>query len=262
MDPLHTYAERYDNIAMTRDEHGVLEVVLHSDGGTLKWGEAVHRDLPHAFEDIANDPDNHVVIITGAGDFFCNRMERNGWTGVEDSARWERLFFEGRRIIERLLDIEVPVVAAVNGPAIVHSELVLLSDIVIASETATFQDNHVRFGLVPGDGGQVFWPLLLGMNRARYFLLTGQLLDAAEAHRLGVVNEVVPQSDVLIRARALAHDLAKLQPLLLRGSRLILTQKLKREMSELLGYGLALEARAELAALAPASQSWTLNPDQ
>jgi enoyl-CoA hydratase/carnithine racemase len=146
-----------------------------------------------------------------------------------------------------LLDIEVPMIAAVNGPALRHSELPLLCDIVLASETAEFQDSaHFPTGLVPGDGMHIIYPLLLGPNRGRYFLLTGQTLSARQAYELGLVGEVLPKDRVLARAWELAEQLAK-QPLLtLRYARVALTMDLKRRLQDLLGYGLALEGLASL----------------
>ena len=144
-----------------------------------------------------------------------------------------------------LLDIPVPVIAAINGPAWRHSEIPLLSDIVLASETAAFQDSaHFASGLVPGDGVHVVYPLLLGMNRGRYFLLTGETLDAEEAKRLGLVAEVLPPEEVLPRAWELAGELTKRPTLLLRSTRLMFTEYLRRLMQDLLGYGLAMEGLA------------------
>jgi enoyl-CoA hydratase/carnithine racemase len=141
-----------------------------------------------------------------------------------------------------LLDIEVPMISAVNGPALRHSELPLLCDIVIAAEEASFQDSgHFINGLVPGDGMHAVYPLLLGLNRGRYFLLTGQTIGAREALGLGLVSEVLPQRDLLPRAWALAEQLAQQSDLVLRYTRVAMTQWVKRLMHDVLGYGLALE---------------------
>ena len=101
--------------------------------------------------------------------------------------------------------------------------------------------SHFMSGLIPGDGMHIVYPLLLGLNRVRYFLLTGQNLDARQAQELGLVAEVLPREDLVPRAWALAEQLAQQSPLVLRYSRVLLTQHVKRQMHDLLGYGLALE---------------------
>jgi enoyl-CoA hydratase/carnithine racemase len=113
---------------------------------------------------------------------------------------------------------------------------------VLATEETTFQDSgHFMNGLIPGDGMHVVYPMLLGMNRGRYFLLTGQKLSAHEAKDLGLVNEVLARERLLPRAWELAKLLTQQHPLVLRYSRVLLTQYIKRQMHDLLGYGLALE---------------------
>jgi enoyl-CoA hydratase/carnithine racemase len=134
------------------------------------------------------------------------------------------------------------------GPALRHSELPLLCDIVLAAEETTFQDSaHVATGLAPGDGMHIIYPLLMGLNRGRYVLLTGQMLTARQAQELGLVNEVLSRQELLPRAWALAEQLAQRPQLVLRYSRVLLTQQLKRQMHDLLGYGLALEGLAVAA---------------
>ena len=133
-----------------------------------------------------------------------------------------------------------------NGQARVHSEIALLCDIVLAREDSVFQDNHFPGGLPPADGVHVIYPLLLGMNRARYFFLTGQEIPAREAMDLGLVNEVLPEERLLPRAWELAKQLAQ-QPILnLRYTKIALTLQLKRHHHEMLGYGLALEGLAAI----------------
>ena len=156
--------------------------------------------------------------------------------------QWDRTYWEGKHLLMNLLDIEVPMIAAVNGPALRHSELPLLCDIVLASNEAAFQDSgHFVNGLIPGDGMHVIYPMLLGLNRGRYFLLTGQTIEAQEALTLGLVNEVMPREDLLPRAWTLAEQLAQESDLVRRYTRVLMTQYIKRMMHEILGYGLALE---------------------
>jgi enoyl-CoA hydratase/carnithine racemase len=145
-------------------------------------------------------------------------------------------------LLMNLLNIEVPMIAAVNGPALIHAELAVMCDIVLASENATFQDApHFTNGVVPGDGVHIFWPLVLGPNRARYFVLTGQTIPAREALDLGVVSEVLATERLLPRASELAQAIVARPSLVSRYARVAMTQRLKQLMLENLGYGLALE---------------------
>jgi enoyl-CoA hydratase/carnithine racemase len=230
-------------------------VTFHTDGGSLQWGLGPHAELPDAFADIARDRENRVVILTGTGNEFSGPRGTPGGSAINADVTvelFDRVHREGRALLMNLLDIEVPVIAALNGPAWRHSEIPLLSDIVIASETAAFQDSaHFPSGLVPGDGVHIVYPLLLGMNRGRYFLLTGETLDARQAKELGLVAEVLPQDQVLARAWALAEDLAKRPTLQVRYTRLMFTEYLKRRLQELLGYGLAMEGLALMEKPAP-----------
>ena len=144
-----------------------------------------------------------------------------------------------------LLSIEVPVISAINGPAWRHGEIPLLSDIVLASDTAQFQDSaHFPSGMVPGDGMHIVMPMLLGMNRGRYFLLTGQTLTAQEAKELGLVAEILPQDKVLARAWEHAEILTRRPTLLLRYTRLMFAEYIRKRLQDLLGYGLAMEGLA------------------
>lgn len=157
-------------------------------------------------------------------------------------ADWDKTYWEGKHLLWNLLDIEVPMISAVNGPALRHSELPLLCDIVLAAEEAAFQDSgHFVSDLVPGDGVHIVYPMLLGLNRGRYFLLTGQTIGSREALELGLVSEVMPRGDLLPRARTLAGGLARQSDLVLRYTRVSTTQYIKRQLHDLLGYGLALE---------------------
>ncbi len=238
------YANKYEFLHMER-RNGILEVALHTNGGPFIFNAVAHRELSFAFTDIGTDRENKVIILTGTGDSFCSGFDIKSFesfNGISTPRGWDQSYFNGKRMLSCLLEIPVPVIGAVNGPVTVHSQLAVLNDIVLASETAVFQDSsHFGNGVVPGDGEHVIWPLLLGLNRGRYFLLTEQKLSAQEALDLGVVSEVLPPDQLLPRAWELAEQLAKQPPLALRYARVVLTQRLKRLMDEGLGYGLALE---------------------
>ena len=254
MRSLEEYANKYQTVRMER-RNGILQATFHTDGGPMMWGELSHREVGHAFKDIGSDPDTKVVIITGTGDHFITRGAgpRPAWqtppAGVDRhwslTELWDKTYWEGKQLLMNLLDIEVPVIGAINGQARVHSEIPLLCDIVLAEESTVIQDaGHFPRGIPPGDGVHVVFPLLMGANRGRYFLLTGQELSAQESLKLGLVNELLPKEKLLPRAWELAEELAQKPTLALRYTRVALTLHLKRLMQDNLGYGLAVEGLA------------------
>ena len=239
------YRDRYENIRLERED-GVLTVTVHTAGKSLVWSALAHEELGYCFTDIGADRDNKVVLLTGAGDNFCADIDAGSFK-LSSAADWDLTFFDGRRLLNNLMDIEVPVIAAINGPVRIHPELPVLSDIVLASETALFQDApHFISGIVPGDGAHVVWPHLIGANRGRYFLLTGQELSAWQALEYGAVSEVLTREKLMPRARELAKVIAARPILTRRYSRVALTQRIKRLLHEGLGLGLAVEALAAI----------------
>jgi enoyl-CoA hydratase/carnithine racemase len=247
---LSEYENKYECIKFERRD-GILQMTVHTAGGSLRWGLVPHREYPAAFYDVANDAENKVVIFTGTGDEFSGPQvipsEGHPIFPTRPSMELvDTLLSEGKQGLLNFLHIDVPVITAFNGPAWRHGEIPLLADIIIAADTVAFQDSaHFQGGLVPGDGVHVVYPLLLGMNRARYFLITGQIIRAKEAKELGLVNEVLPQDQVLPRAWELAREMAKKPKSLLRATRIVLTEKLKRETQDMMSFGL----HAELLAL-------------
>lgn len=251
-----SYREKYENMRMKRED-GVLEVALHTRGGPLEFNGYVHEALVHAFREIGDDRDNHVVILTGTGDEFCTRISAEGFDFFTPTG-YDKILREGTKVLQYLLDIEVPMIAALNGPVTVHSEYVLLCDIVLAAEGAYFQDApHPAFGIVPGDGLHVVWPEVIGEIRGRYFLLSGQKLNSAEAKEYGAVNEVISREALLPRAWELARNLKKQSPLTLRYTRMALSTRFRRRLQESLSYGLALEgiSAAQVAASSTAPKT-------
>jgi enoyl-CoA hydratase/carnithine racemase len=241
MDRFDAYRESFPNARLTRSKTGVLEVALHSNGSTLVFNGYTHEQFVELFHAIGSDPDNRVVILTGSGEGFMESISPDGFDFFSPRG-YDKIYREGKKVLMNLLDIEVPLIAAVNGPVRLHSEYVLLADIVLATPATVFQDKpHFDFGIVPGDGVNLLWPEVIGSVRGRYFILTRQELDAETAKEWGAVNEIVPPDKLLVRAREIAEGLARLPPLTTHYTRIALTQKLRRIIDEGVGYGLALE---------------------
>ena len=239
------YCNRYRNIRLERSD-GILTMTFHTGGKSLVWSALAHEELGYCFTDVGADRENKVVIMTGAGDDFCAEIDAGSFK-LSTASDWDLTFYDGRRLLGNLMDIEVPVIAAVNGPARIHPEIPVLSDIVLAADTALFQDApHFTSGIVPGDGAHVVWPHVIGANRGRYFLLTGQELGAAQALDYGAVSEVLPRSRLMARAHELARQIAAKPALARRYTRVALTQRIKRLLQEGLTTGLALEALAAI----------------
>lgn len=236
-----TYKDAFPNAKLTRKENGVLEVALHTGGGKLVFNGHTHEQFVDLFHQIGEDRDNRVVILTGSGDAFMDAIDPEGFDFFTPQG-YDKILREGRKVLSNILDIEVPMIAALNGPVLLHSEYALLTDIILATPETVFQDKpHFDFGIVPGDGVNLLWPEVIGSIRGRYFILTRQVLDAQTAKAYGAVNEVVPADRLLPRAHEIADQLAALPPLTGRYTRIALTQKLRRLIDEGTGYGLALE---------------------
>jgi enoyl-CoA hydratase/carnithine racemase len=241
MSHLDTYRDSFPNARLTRSKSGVLEVVLHTDGGRLIFDGHTHEQFVELFHAIGSDPDNRVVILTGSGTAFMETISPEGFDFFTPQG-YDKIYREGRKVLMNILDIEAPLIAAVNGPARLHSEYVLLADIVLATPSTVFQDKpHFEFGIVPGDGVHLLWQEAIGTIRGRYFILTRQELDAQTAKEWGAVNEIVAPDRLLLRAREIAEGLAKLPPLTTKYTRIALTQKLRRIVDEGVTLGLALE---------------------
>jgi enoyl-CoA hydratase/carnithine racemase len=241
MTKFETYRTTFPNARLSRKPNGVLEVVLHTDGGKLIFNGHTHEQFVEVFHAIGEDRDNRVVILTGSGGVFMDTITPEGFEFFTPQG-YDKILREGRKVLSNILDIEVPMITALNGPVLLHSEYALLTDIVLATPETVFQDKpHFEFGIVPGDGVNLLWPEVIGSIRGRYFILTRQRLDAQTAKDWGVVNEIVPADHLLARAHEIADGIAALPPLTSRYTRIALTQRLRRIIDEGAGYGLALE---------------------
>jgi enoyl-CoA hydratase/carnithine racemase len=236
------YFDRYVNLAFSRDDDGVLILRFHTDGGPIVFTGQTHQDFPAALEELSLDRGNKALVITGTGDSFMDQIDGPSLGEIFKPAAWEKTRVEGAKILQRLVELPMPVVGVANGPATVHSEYLLLADIHIASERATYGDlPHTSFGITAGDGLHVVWEEIAGTARAKWLLWTGENIDAQTALQWGVVNEVVPHDRALDRGVEVARRLAA-KPTLYRAlQKQTLNLNLHRRITQDVPFGMALE---------------------
>jgi len=242
------YLSSYHNLKLTRDDKGVLLAEFHNNGGPFIMSAQAHTELVDAFYRISQDRANKIVILTGAGGEFITDVEWASFGDVADPGVWSQVHDEGVQALENIANIRVPVIAAVEGRAHVHSDYALLGSVIVAAEGATFQDvAHFSAGVAPGDGIFTTWSYRAGAGRAEAFLLNPQPLPARTAHEWGVVAEVVPNGKALARARELAELYLKAPEVTRRNTRIHFIQPLKERIVREVGYGLSLEGASSAA---------------
>jgi enoyl-CoA hydratase len=205
---------------------------------------ALHRALADVWRQLAADRDAKVVVLTGAGRAFSAGGDLD-WitTFLDDPVAREKSLREGAEIIDEMLRFPLPVIAAVNGAAVgLGCSVAVLSDIVLMSERAYLADPHVSVGLVAGDGGAAFWPLLTSMLRTREYLFTGDRIPAAVAVEVGLATRTVAPDDLLPEAMALAVRIAAQPAPAVQGTKRVLNMHLAQALSGAVQAGFAAEA--------------------
>jgi enoyl-CoA hydratase/carnithine racemase len=236
------YFNAYRNLKLTRDADGVLVAEFHSNGGPLTFTADAHTEVVDAFYRISQDRANKIVILTGAGGDFMVGVDWKSFKNVSDPGVWSQIHDEGSQVLENIANIRVPVIAAIEGRAHIHSKYALLANIIVAAEGATFQDvGHFAAGVVPGDGIFTAWSYRAGAGRAEAFLLNPQPLPARTAYEWGAVAEVVPNGKALSRAHELAKLYLKAPEVTRRDTRIHFIRPLKERIVQEVGYGLSVE---------------------
>ena len=236
------YFNAYRSLKLTRDASGVLVAEFHSEGGPFTFTAKDHTEFIDAFYRISQDRANKIVILTGSGGEFIPEIDFSSFGDVAEPLVWSQIHDEGVQILENIANIRVPVIAAVEGRAHVHSEYALLANVIVAAEGATFHDlPHFAAGIVPGDGIFTTWSYRAGAGRAEAFLLNPQPLLARTAHEWGVVAELVQNGKALSRARELAELYLKAPEVTRRNTRVHFIHPLKERIVQEVGYGLLLE---------------------
>jgi enoyl-CoA hydratase/carnithine racemase len=251
------YFAAYRSLKLTRDANGVLVVEFHSNGGPFIFTAQDHTEFVDAFYRIAQDRANKIVILTGAGGEFIPEIDFASFGNVADPGVWSQVHDEGVQILENMANIRVPVIAAIEGRAHVHSEYALLANVIVAGRSVMFHDTpHFAAGIVPGDGIFTAWSYRAGAGRAEAFLLNPQPLTAQTAYEWGVVSELVDDGNALARARELASVYLKAPEVTRRNTRVHFIQPLKERIVREVGYGLSLEG-ASAADLVKSMQART-----
>jgi enoyl-CoA hydratase/carnithine racemase len=237
------YFTKFDHLNISRTPDGILEVRFTTDNGPIVFTGKDHHHFVEAFSQIAQDRDNKLVILTGTGNEFFAQIDGPSLGDITNTREWDRAWWEGQQVLQNLCSIGVPVIAAINGPATVHSEYALTADLIIAIEGAYFQDfPHMTFGIVPGDGVQTAWRHAIGDFRAKHFLYTMGKISASEGKELGFVSQVLSDNiELMEKAYEHARHMLKIPELTRRYMRAMFIQRLRKDLLEEVGYGLAVE---------------------
>jgi enoyl-CoA hydratase/carnithine racemase len=244
-----TYAEKYADYFVMQRRDGIIELRMHTGGGPAQFGFAAHNAWAQAWPEIGNDPDNEVLILTGTGEQWLA-----AGPAPDEAARtlmrqprpkdfaYEHTYYDAVKLLENFVfGIDIPTIAAINGPSLAHTEFALLCDITLAAETATVVDPHLAAGVAPGDGQQLALQELIGTKRAAYHLYTGEPITARQALELGLVNEVLPADRLLPRAWEIARGIMQSPRAARRLTHAIVQRPWKRRLVHDLGFGVAHE---------------------
>jgi enoyl-CoA hydratase len=232
----------YTTLETARDGDVLRVTIAHPTSPVNAVDDALHHDLTRLFADLRREDDARAVLLTGRGRAFSAGGDFAWFPKLQDPGRMEALRRDAKQLIWDLLDVEIPIVVAVNGPAMgLGASIALLCDVIFMADTATIGDPHVKVGIVAGDGGAAIWPLAVGPARAKQYLLTGDPLTAAEAERIGLVNRVVPAADLDREALAFATRLAAGAPLAVRYTKLAVNKLVKDALNVAFDASTALE---------------------
>lgn len=200
----------YEQLTLSRRDHGVLLITIDRPEKYNAADEGMHAELARIWRDVAADPDIRVAVITGAGKAFSAggdlaMVERM----AGDYDRVSHMLTEMSELVYNMINCDKPIVSAINGVAVGAGAVVaLLADVAIVAEDARIGDGHVKLGVAAGDHAAIIWPLLAGMAKARYYLLTGEMITGIEAERIGLAAKALPREDVLPEALRVADVLA------------------------------------------------------
>jgi enoyl-CoA hydratase len=240
--------DHYKHIKFARDGK-ILRVII--DHGEMNLVDGVlHAELSHVFYDVAADHDSEIVILESTGRAFSAGGDITYMEQLhENPGEFSSTVREAKRVVFNLLDCDKPIICKVQGDAIgLGSTLALLCDIVVAVDTARFSDPHVRVGLTAGDGGSVMWPQLVGYARAKYYVLTGEMIDAKTAMEIGLIAFAVPAEELDEKVNSIAQKLARGASQALRATKATMNIGLKQLAHSMMDAGMAHEGLSNVTA--------------
>lgn len=232
---------KYKYLKMDKKDK-IATITLNKPDGLNAISKDMHYELEEIFNDVNRDEDVNAVIITGAGKAFSAGGDIKNMINAYTDESLRTPMSRVKELLNSLLSLRKPIIAAVNGDAIgVGATIALYCDIIIASENARIADPHINVGLVPGDGGCIIWPLSMGLCKAKEYLMTGRLLKAADAERLGLINKVVPAENVYEEAEKLAKRFAEGPIQAISWTKITLNKIILDRMNLLMDAGVAYE---------------------
>lgn len=244
------YSRKFAAFFHMERRDGIILVRMHDRGGSAKFDFAAHNAWGQAWHEIGNDPANEVMILTGTGEEWIGNHEMTFEESLEKRPAvdvYDEGYYDGLKAIENLLfDIDIPTIAAVNGPG-TFTMLGLICDITLCAESAAFFDCHFSMGIVPGDGQHLAFQELIGTKRAAYHLYTGAPIDAHTALQLGLVNEVLPSERLLPRAWEIAAAIMQKPRIVRRMTSQVVRRPWKRRVVDDLQLAYAHEQLCVLA---------------
>jgi enoyl-CoA hydratase len=235
---------RYECIKVEKADK-LATVTLNRPEALNAVNPQLHHELERIWVDLSEDSEINAILLTGAGKAFCAGGDVKGMASRSGAGVGRGFALNpagGRRLVQNMLDVEQPIIGAINGDAVgLGATIALFCDVIVASEKARFGDPHVRVGIVAGDGGAVIWPALIGPARAKEFLMRGHLVNGADAEKMGLVNYAVPPEQVMSKAKEIAQELADGPTWAIRWSKLSVNKWLKDQVNLILDASLAYE---------------------
>lgn len=228
----------------------ILTAAIAAPGKVNAVDAALHEELAHVFTALQQDEGSDLIVLTGEGRAFCAGGDFDWFDEqIAHPHTFRNIGYDAKRIVLSLLEMEKPVICRMNGAAAgLGATIALLCDVIVADEAAMIGDPHVKAGLVAGDGGAVIWPALIGMARAKEMLLTGAMMTAAQAERIGLVNHAVAAEELDAKVAEVAGKILANPRWAVRWTKLVMNQPLKQLAIQSLDASIAYETLSNMAA--------------